>query len=141
MVTIRVAYATCASLSKRTDRASRLSLRVNSCITPTERMVIKSRDRLKPIRAGYGQIVDAKFERRVRQLSCGDGHSRDAVAALSCDQERGAACAIFGADSSESDPVVPIGQSDADEGQTKEVVRTRQAGQLCYARHEEWGET
>ena len=67
----RAASAASASRSKRAERARRLSPRVSSCITATERMVIA---RVVSIRPADRQVGDAGLQRRVGPLAGGDGH-------------------------------------------------------------------
>ena len=69
----RLAAATSASRSKRAARACRLPLRVNSCIRPIVRMVMKSRVRLKRSAPSTGRLL-------MPSLNTGSGHSRAAFA-------------------------------------------------------------
>ena len=74
---------TSASRSKRSARSWLCSPRVNSCMTPMRRIVMKSRVRLYASGPFDRQVLDAELERRIGSVRR-HRHSRDANTAESC---------------------------------------------------------
>ena len=73
-----------ASRSKRSARASRFSARVNSCITPTLVMVMKSRVRLNASGPLIGKLLTPTVATGSGSCPAATAISRDAVIAESC---------------------------------------------------------
>ena len=78
---MRLAWATSASRSKRAARALRLSSRVNSCITPIERIVMKSLVRLKRSGPLIGRLLMPAFSIGSGNCAAATAISRAAAAA------------------------------------------------------------
>ena len=106
----RLASAISASRSKRAERASSLLPRVSSCITPTERMVMKSRVRLNRSGPSTGRLLMPAFRVGSGRRPAAAASWRDACAAASCAGNwRERSCASRSASSSVSATAAWVG--------------------------------